>query len=104
MSCTLCAEHTKERGEVMKTLVLTALAAATLGLLGGCDRQPESPGQPNLQARFDQVDANRDGVIEQSEATTVANQPFGEVDTDDNQAISIAEFEAATRNAPAPRG
>jgi hypothetical protein len=89
---------------MMKTWVLTALAATTLGLLVACDRQPENLGQTDLQTRFDQMDANRDGVIEQSEATSVANQPFGEVDTDDNLAISIAEFEAATRNAPAPRG
>jgi hypothetical protein len=88
----------------MKLLALTAFAAMSVGLLGACDRQPERPGQPDLQASFNKADANRDGVIEQSEATSIANQNFGEVDTDDNQAVSIDEFEVALKNAPPPRG
>ena len=88
----------------MKSLALTAVAATSLGLLGACDRQPERPAQPDLQTSFNKADANRDGVIDQSEATLIANRAFGEVDTDDNQAVSIQEFEVAMQNAAPPRG
>ena len=106
MSCTFHAEYTKERGDVMKSLALTTFAALSLGLLGACDRQPERPAQSqsDVQTSFNQADSNRDGVIEQNEATSIANRAFGEVDTDDNQAVSIAEFEVAMKNAPPPRG
>ena len=87
----------------MKTLTTTALAALSLGLLGACDQAPDRPAQPTLQSRFDQADANRDGVIEQREATSIANRSFSEVDTDNNQAVSIDEFRVAMQN-PAPRG
>jgi hypothetical protein len=87
----------------MKLLALTALAMG-LGLLGACDRQPQTPAQPDLQTSFNRADTNRDGVIEQSEATSIANQAFGDVDTDDNKAVSIAEFEVAMKNAAPPRG
>jgi hypothetical protein len=99
-----------ERGDVMKPLTLTALAALSLGLLGACDQQPERPAEPTLLTRFDQADLNHDGVIEQSEATSIANRSFADVDTDDNQAISFDEFkvasqaEVALQDAAPPRG
>lgn len=89
----------------MKPWTLTALAALSLGLLGACDLGPQPPTPPSLQTRFDQADANRDGVIEPREATSIANRAFGEVDTDDNQVVSFDEFEVALENpAPTPRG
>jgi hypothetical protein len=104
MSCRTHTEYFKDRGDVMKSLVLAALAATSLGLLGGCDRRAERPAEPNLQTRFDQADVNRDGVIEQREATSIADRPFGDVDTDDNQVVSIEEFEVAVQSAAPPRG
>jgi hypothetical protein len=88
----------------MKLLALTALAATSLGLLGACDRQPERPAQPDLQTSFNKADANRDGVISQNEATSIGNKAFADVDTDDNQAVSIDEFEVAQQSAAPPRG
>jgi hypothetical protein len=88
----------------MKPLALGALAAVTLVLLGACDQRPERPAQPNLQTTFDKADANRDGVIEQKEATSIANRDFAEVDTDDDQVVSIDEFEVALKSQESPRG
>jgi hypothetical protein len=105
MSCNIPSEFSKERGDVMKPLTLTAVAAMSVGLLGGCDLEPEAPAQPSLQSRFDKADANRDGVIEQREATSIANRPFSDVDTNDNQVVSFDEFEVALENpATPPRG
>ena len=88
----------------MKQLTLTALASVSLALLGACDRTPERPAQPSLQTSFDKADLNRDGVIEQKEATSIANRTFSEVDTDDNQAVSLDEFEVALKDPGPPRG
>ena len=88
----------------MKPLALATLAAMSLGLLGACDQRPERPAQPTLLTQFDKADVNRDGVIEQQEATSIANREFGEVDTDDNQAVSFDEFEVALQDAAPPRG
>jgi hypothetical protein len=88
----------------MKRLTLTALAAVSLGVLGACDMEPKTPAQPSLQSRFEKADVNRDGVIEQREATSIANQTFADVDTDDNQVVSFDEFEVALRSAEPPRG
>jgi hypothetical protein len=86
----------------MKPLTLTALTALSLGLLGACDPGPQPPAPPSLQTRFDKADANHDGVIEQREATSIANRTFSEVDTDDNQVVSFDEFEVALQNPAAP--
>jgi hypothetical protein len=104
MSCTARTEYFKDLGDVMKPLVLAALAATSLGLLGGCERRSERPAEPNLQTRFDKADVNRDGVIEQKEATSIAERPFGDVDTDDNQVVSLDEFEVAVQSEAPPRG
>ena len=88
----------------MRPLTLTALAAMSLGLLGACDQRPERPAEPTLQTRFDKFDLNKDGVIEQKEATSIADRPFGDVDADDNQAVSFEEFEVAVQSAAPPRG
>jgi hypothetical protein len=104
MSCTVCFEFVKERGDVMKRLTLTALAATSLGVLGACDMGPEAPAEPSVQSRFERADANRDGVIEQREATSIANQGFSDVDTDDDQVVSFDEFEVALQSAEPPRG
>lgn len=88
----------------MKTFALGALATTGLLLLGACDQTPERPVQPSLQTTFDRADVNRDGVIEQKEATSIANKSFAEVDTDDNQAVSIDEFEVALKSQESPRG
>jgi hypothetical protein len=88
----------------MKPLALGALATLTLVLLGACDQRPERPAQPDLQTTFDKADANRDGVIEQKEATSIANRSFAEVDTDDDQVVSIDEFEVALKSQELPRG
>jgi hypothetical protein len=87
----------------MKTFALGALAASSL-VLAACEQTPQAPAQPTLQSSFERADANRDGVIEQSEATSIANKSFSEVDTDDNQAVDIDEFEVALNSAEAPRG
>ena len=87
----------------MKPLTIAALATLSLGLLAACDQAPDQPAQPTLQSSFDQADVNRDGVIEQREATSIADRSFSEVDTDDNQAVSLDEFRVAMQN-PAPRG
>ena len=88
----------------MKPLALATLAAMSLGLLGACDQRPERPTQPSLQTSFDKADINKDGVIERNEATSIANRDFAEVDTDDNQAVSIDEFEVALKDSAPPRG
>ena len=88
----------------MKPLALTALAAISLGLLGACDQRPEAPAQPSAQTTFDKADANRDGVIGRTEATSIANQDFADVDTDDNQVVSFDEFEVALDAGTPPRG
>ena len=88
----------------MKPLALATLAAMSLGLLGACDQRPERPAQPSLLTRFDKADLNKDGVIERNEATSIANQDFAEVDTDDNQAVSFDEFEVALQDPAPPRG
>ena len=88
----------------MKPLALAALAAMSLGLLGACDQPPERPAQPNLQTSFDKADLNKDGVIERNEATSIANREFAEVDTDDNQAVSLDEFRVALQDPAPPRG
>lgn len=87
----------------MKRLAIAALATS-LGLLGACDMGPKPPAQPTLQSRFDKADANRDGVIEQREATSINNQAFGDVDTDDNQVVDFDEFEVALATPAIPRG
>jgi hypothetical protein len=87
----------------MKPFALGALAAASL-LVVACDQTPERPAEPSLQTSFERADANRDGVIEQSEATSIANRSFAEVDTDDNQAVDIDEFEVALNSQESPRG
>jgi hypothetical protein len=87
----------------MKPFALGALAAASL-LVVACDQTPERPAEPSLQTSFERADANRDGVIEQSEATSIANRSFAEVDTDDNQAVDIDEFEVALESQESPRG
>ena len=46
MSCSICTEFVKERGDVMKPLTLAAFAALSLGLLGACDLGPERPAHP----------------------------------------------------------
>ncbi len=84
--------------------VAIAMFAVTLGLLGACDMQPEVPAQPTLQSRFDKADANRDGVIEQKEATSIGDQSFSDVDTNDNQVVSFDEFEVALALPAQPRG
>ena len=88
----------------MKPLLLATLAGMSLGALAACDQPPERPAQPTPLASFDKADANKDGVIERQEATHIADQEFGEVDTDDNQAVSFDEFEVALRNAGPPAG
>jgi len=88
----------------MKSLTLAALATVSLGLLGGCDQQPERPAQPDLLTSFNTADVNKDGVIERTEATSIANREFAEVDTNDNQAVSFDEFEVALQDAAPPRG
>lgn len=87
----------------MKPFALGALAAASL-LVVACDQTPERPAEPSLQSSFERADVNRDGVIEQSEATSIANRGFAEVDTDDNQAVDIDEFEVALKSQESPRG
>lgn len=87
----------------MKPVVITAFAMC-LGLLGACDMQSEGPAQPTLQSRFDKADTNRDGVIEQREATAIGEQSFSDADTDDNQVVSIDEFEVALATPATPQG
>jgi hypothetical protein len=90
----------------MKQLILATLAGMSLGILAGCDQRTQGPAQPTPLTSFNKADANQDGVIERHEATHIANHPFGEVDTDDNEAVSFDEFEVALRNPgqPPPRG
>ena len=88
----------------MKPFAITTLAALSLGLLGACDLQPERPPQPSARMTFDKADLNKDGVIERQEATSIANRDFAEVDTDDNQAVSLDEFEVALKEPTPPRG
>jgi hypothetical protein len=87
----------------MKVFALGTLAAASM-LMVACDQTPERPAEPSLQTSFERADVNRDGVIEQSEATSIANLGFAEVDTDDNQAVDIDEFEVALKSQESPRG
>ncbi len=85
----------------MKAVAIATLTMS-LGFLGACEPGPDRPAEPTLQSRFDRVDANRDGVIEQREATSIGNQSFSDVDTDDNQVVSFDEFEVALESAAAP--
>ncbi len=88
----------------MKTLTLTMLAAMSLSLLAACDQPAERPAQPDLLGSFNKADVNKDGVIERTEATSIANQDFAAVDTDDNESVSLEEFQVALNNAPPPAG
>ena len=88
----------------MKPFALGVLAASSLSFLAACDQAPDRPAEPTLQSSFQKADVNRDGVIEQKEATSIANKSFAEVDTDDNQAVSIEEFEVALNSEESPRG
>ena len=88
----------------MKSVAKTALAALNLGLHAACDQQPERPPQPSARTTFDKADLNKDGVIERQEATSIANRDFAEVDTDDNQAVSLDEFEVALKDPAPPHG
>jgi hypothetical protein len=90
----------------MKPLILATLAGMSLGILAACDRQPEPPAEPTALTSFNKADANQDGVLERHEATHIANHPFSDVDTDENQAVSFEEFEVALRNPgqPPPHG
>ena len=76
----------------------------SVGLLGACDQRPERPAQPSLLTTFDKADVNKDGVIEQHEATSIGDRQFADVDTDDNQAVSFDEFEVALQDTAPPRG
>jgi Ca2+-binding EF-hand superfamily protein len=88
----------------MKPFALTTLAAMSFGILAACDQPRERPAQPDLLGSFDRADTNKDGVIERSEATSIANQDFASVDTDENQVVSLEEFQVALRNAAPPPG
>jgi predicted HAD superfamily Cof-like phosphohydrolase len=88
----------------MKPVIFATLAGMSLGALAACDRTPERPAEPTPLASFDKADANKDGVIERQEATSIANQDFSDVDTDDNQAVSLDEFEVALRKWDRPPG
>jgi hypothetical protein len=88
----------------MKPFALSTIAATGLLLLGACDQSPDLPAQPSLQATFDRADADKDGVIERTEATSIGNQDFADVDTNDDQTVSIDEFEVALKSATPPRG
>jgi hypothetical protein len=88
----------------MKPLILATVAGMSLGILAACDRSPERPPQPTPLASFDKADANKDGVLDRNEATSIADQDFTAVDTDGNQAVSFDEFEVALRNAGPPAG
>ena len=88
----------------MKPLILLTFAGLSLGALAACDRSPERPVQLSPRIQFDRADANKDGVIERQEATHIADQEFADVDTDDNQAVSLDEFEVALRTTTQPSG
>jgi hypothetical protein len=88
----------------MKPLILATLAGMSLGVLAACDQRPSRPAQPTPLASFEKADANKDGVIERREATSIADQDFGDVDTNDDQTVSFDEFEVALRNADRPPG
>lgn len=104
----------------------TLLAAGLLSLSAGAMAQPPAPppGAPDagprmkapetraelktqLEARFDRMDANHDGKIDEkdSEARRAAriSERFSEIDTDKNGSISKAEFAAADEHRGPPR-
>lgn len=104
----------------------TLLAAGLISLCTGAMAQPAPPrGAPNdgagmkapqtraelktrLEARFDRMDANHDGKIDEKdpEARRAARfaAHFAEIDTDKNGAISKAEFVAAQDHRGPPEG
>lgn len=105
----------------------TLLAAGLLSLSAGAMAQPSAPppGAPQdgprmrapetraelktqLEARFDRMDANHDGKIDEKdpEARRAARiaEHFAEIDTDKNGAISKAEFAAAEEHRGPPEG
>jgi hypothetical protein len=73
-------------------------------------RAPETRAElkTQLEARFDRMDANHDGKIDQKdpEARRAARiaEHFAEIDTDKNGAISKAEFAAAEEHRGPPEG
>ena len=104
----------------------TLLAAGLLSLCAGAMAQPAPPrGAPDdgprmkapqtraelktrLEARFDRMDANHDGKIDEKDpearrAARIADR-FAAIDTDKNGTISKAEFAAAEDHRGPPEG
>ena len=73
-----------------KLTKLTTLAASILTLSGVAYANPGAQWPA-----FDQVDKNKDGVIEKSEAKIIKGLKFKDVDTDRDSKISPAEYQVA---------
>jgi hypothetical protein len=83
-----------------------ATLAASVCLLAACDQQPETSSIGSAleaQREFDLADANKDGVVTRSEASSLTNLDFGTADADGNQTLTPQEFEVALTR-PAPPG
>ena len=75
----------------MKMLTkMTALAVSILALSGVVYANPGAQWPS-----FDQVDKNKDGMLEQSEAKAIKGLDFGTVDTDSDGKISQVEYRTA---------
>ena len=90
----------------MRAFAYTTLAAVGFLGLSACDEQPETTALSKIleaQRTFERLDGNKDGVVSNNEAATVASIDFGTADKDKNGALTPEEFEVAVVD-PTPPG
>lgn len=94
LSLTAYGAETSPRGAVKSDQPAASGAAGTPST-GAVDRSWGS---------FSDVDKNRDGFVDQSEAAAVPGLSFMSYDADGDQRLSEQEYEAARRGGPALQG
>lgn len=87
----------KARARRIIELTLASLALASAAGAASA-QQPPAPGDAMLKSSFTRIDANGDGRLSQDEARRMPeiSARFDELDADKDGALSFAEFMAAT--------
>jgi hypothetical protein len=90
----------------MRPFAFATLAAISFFGLTACNQEPETTALSKIleaQRTFERLDGNKDGVVSNNEAATVASIDFGTADKDKNGALTPEEFEVAVVD-PTPPG